>query len=135
VRLVQQPEQPPEIPRPARAQGRFDLGGVPPSRHDVPIGVLFVSAGAVQIVDKALNALSAWFGDLPDHRVPSRDAIRTAGLRFRVQSAIRSVFHLVWTIIRVRRNAIRLSRNVIRISGTPSAARRIITAIRAAIRA
>ena len=85
VRLVQQPEQPPEIPCPVRAQRRLQLGRVPPPRDDMRIGVLLVPAGAVQVVDQAFAPLAALVRavrDLPDHRgAASRGHVPATGPR------------------------------------------------------
>ena len=68
VRLVQQPEQTPEIPPAVLAQRRLQLGRVPPARDDMRVGVLLPPPGTVQVVDERLDALPARRADLPDHR-------------------------------------------------------------------
>src|ERR1035441_580738 len=71
ARLVQQPEQPPEIPCPVRAQRRLQLSRMPPARNDMRVRVFLPAARAVQVVDQALAPLAALVRavrDLPDHR-------------------------------------------------------------------
>src|ERR1017187_2828067 len=97
------------------------------------VSMLLPPAGAVQVVDQALHALSALLGllgYLPDHR----DAVRATGLRSAAESGLRSVSRPPGMAIRSPRNAIRGFRNIIRISGTPSTARGIVRGGRNAIR-
>jgi len=59
VRLVQQPEQPPEIPVAIRPQRRLELGGMAPPGDDVRVGVLLGPPGTEQVIDQSPDALSA----------------------------------------------------------------------------
>lgn len=65
-RLVQQPEQPPEVPAAIRPQRRLEIGGMPPPGDKVRIGML-LSPGTEQVVDQPLDPLSTRRGDEPRH--------------------------------------------------------------------
>ena len=119
VRLLEQAGQFPEIPRAIGAKRRLQLGRMAPARDDMRIGVLFVTAWAVQVVNEPGDVLAARLVDHPDHRAALRDAVRAARMRPGTRTAVRSVIHRSWMMVRARRIAVRASRTAIRTRGPP----------------
>src|SRR5580692_5861581 len=87
-----------------------------PACDDMRVGMLFVAAWPVQVVNEPGDILPTWLVDHPDHRAALRDAVRAAGARPGTRIA-------AWA-----------SSTAIRIRGPSSAAGRIIRRRRGAIR-
>ena len=114
VRLVQQPEQTPEIPPAILAQRRLQLGRVPPARDNVRVGVLLPPSGTVQVVDERLDALPTRRADLPDHRraIPDPATGRS--------SSAECIPRAIWTVFRVCGMPSRPAECIPPVTGVPS---------------